>query len=198
MGAMKNYLMDLGFAIHENDLVAIHKELQDGDPQTFAWTLGQMSALRTMFDGETGMFLGDPEPELSDGFFIGGEGIDETEHAFCFDCWVHYMPSLALVRDPEMAWMRMTTTIRDDVWLWRYDPYESAPVTEIPRCNCGNWIWVKTGHDVLLDEVASGRMSPEIATAFINRSYSFEIDTRAFNRDEIDVTLANWDTRWQG
>jgi len=196
MGKMKEYLMDLGFAMADEDKTEIHNQLRDGSPNTFRWTVRQMCALNASYDAETGMFLDPLEPELADGYFIGGEGIETSEAGVCFDCWKDLRETMQLVKDPELQWMKMTTSLRDDVWLWRYNPWESLPMLKIPRCGCGNWIWVKAGHDALFEQVAKRQMTPELATRFVNRSFSYELDTRSFNRGVIDNTIENWDTRW--
>jgi hypothetical protein len=48
-----------------------------------------------------------------------------------------------------------------------------------------------------MDYVAKGEISPEVATAWINRNLSHNLDTRAYNRDFIESAIANWEQRWQ-
>lgn len=72
MGAMKTYLTEIGETLYRQDHSALRMEFNDADKESKIWLISQMCALRTGYNGETGMFTLDHEPELWDGFFIGG------------------------------------------------------------------------------------------------------------------------------
>ena len=197
MGAMKAYLSEIGDTLHRQDHLALREEFNNSDAESKIWLIQQMCALRTGYDGETGMFTLDHEPELSDGFFIGGEGIHDERHWICFDCFAEYRHALALRPVVKGNWLHLKSFAIEDLEIKRYNAWEHAPVASIPNCSCGNVIWVKTGHDVLFEQVAKKRIDPEVATAFMNRSFSHNLDTRAYGRDWIGEIGSEWEELWQ-
>ena len=93
---------------------------------------------------------------------------------------------------------RLKSETLPDLEFTIQDNSESCPTDEPQACACDNWMWDRVGHDSLLKVVARGWMTVDVATAWINRNLSYNLDTRAYNEDFIDSAVIEWESRWQG
>jgi hypothetical protein len=198
MGRMKEHAMDLAREWY-HDKRALKDRLKGESAETQAWTLRELGFVKNYFDSD-GYALHEPikEPKLSDKAFIGGEGIPRTLYKLCRQCLWDFNSVLGMsfsLRDDEYR-LRSETCPKLEFSIQDYE--DSRPVSELERCSCGNWLWDRAGHDILLEQVASGEMSVEVATAWINRNLSLELDTRSYNADFINHAIINWDARWLG
>lgn len=192
MGQMKEFLAGLGHDFHAGNYDKIREMMALEDDHT--WTLSQLCALRTMYDGETDMFTVGDEPELADGFFIGGEGSPEIEFAICFDCFWHMKDLMQWRPDRDIGWLRVQSEfVGDWNYFHRYDNFHGFALYEPKQCGCGNFIFTAIGHDALFSAVASKQMSPQIAVAYVNRLLSYEHDPRAYLAENAGLTKEEWD-----
>lgn len=192
MGRMKEYLTDLGVALHNGNLDMVTNEVRDSATEP-SWVLSQLCALRTGIDSD-GMFMDRDEPELTDGFFIGGEGSPEYGLAICYDCFWFLRPVMDWQKDSEVGWMKVSSPILDDsIRFHRYDPYDGEIHYDPIQCNCGNFIRTKIGHDALFAAVARKEMSPQIAVQLVNMQLSHDHDPRAFLYENSGMSQDEWD-----
>jgi hypothetical protein len=197
MGKMKELAMDLANEWY-HDKRALKERLKNETPRDQAWTLSQLGGVKNYFDSE-GYALHEPikEPTLSDKAFIGGEGIPRTLYKLCRQCLWDFNSVLGMSFSYRDNSYRLRSETCPELEFTIQDDEESCPVDELQRCSCGNWMWDRAGHDILLEEVARGEMSVAVATAWINRNLSWNLDTRAYNEDFINTAIINWETRWR-
>lgn len=197
MGAMKELATELALEYH-NDKRALKERLKSQSLKDQAWMLSQLGATKNYWDSE-GYALHKPKTvqELSDKAFIGGEGIPKFGYKICRQCLWDFNSLLGLSYQYSDGSYRLRSETLPDLVITFQDNDNSRPVDDLERCSCGNWMWDRAGHDLVVEAVARGDMSAEVATAWLNRNFSYELDTRAFNADFIDFAIRDWEARWR-
>ena len=197
MGFMKKLGTELAHEYY-HDKKALKERLKNETVKEQAWLLSQLGAIKNYWDKD-GYYLDKPQTKLklSDKAFIGGEGIPRTLYKLCRQCLWDFNSLLGLRWTGSDGSGQLRSEICPALKITFQDNEESCPVDELQRCSCGNWLWDRAGHDILLEEVARGEMSVAVATAWINRSFSWNLDTRAYNEDFINTAIINWETRWR-
>lgn len=198
MGKMKELCMDLAVEYHNPLKVDLIARLQGATPRDQAWHLSQLGYIRNYWDKD-GFSLLEPRSPLvmSDKVFIGGEGIPKNVYKICRQCLWEFNSVLHLSFAKVGDDYRLRSETLPELEFTIQDNSESCPTDEPQSCACDNWMWDRVGHDVLMKYVAKGDISPEIATSWINRNLSYNLDTRAYNEDFIDSAIIEWETRWR-
>lgn len=196
MGAMKELGATLAVEYHTNPALLRERLMA----QTFrdqAWYVSQLGAVKNYWDGD-GAFLpeSNQQAKLATKVFIGGEGVPKTFYRICTQCLRDFGPLLRVQHADENRGLIMKSDLLPELTLTIQDEEDSRPTDELERCSCGNWMWDRAGHDVVLEAVERGQMSAEVATAWLNRNFSYELDTRAYNEDFINSAIVDWETRW--
>lgn len=197
MGAIKNHAMEVASLYYEFGQKELKQRLRKGSIEEVKNIFYALPYARMNMD-RNGFFIDRREPaKLSQKVFIGGEGIEENELFFCKECLTDFNLFLGLSWKFDSGVEVLTNELLPHLTITFQNDLESCPVDEPEFCNCGNWLWDKVGHDILLEYVANGDISPEVATAWINRNLSHNLDTRAYNRDFIASAIREWESRWQ-
>ena len=196
MGAVKNHAMEMAALYYEEGQLELFEKLLNLELDIVS-ALGTLPFVRMNMDKNC-FFIDRKEPsKLSQKVFIGGEGIEKNELVFCKECLLEFDSFLDLekvsIDNRELYTSNTLTSLVFEV----QNEADSCPVDEPANCLCGNWMWDRIGHDVLLDYVAGGEITADVATAWINRNLSWNLDTRAYNRDFIESAIARWEERWQ-
>jgi hypothetical protein len=198
MGAIKNHAMDMAEIYFEFGQRELKDRLVNGTPDDLSRIFSTLPFVRTNMD-RNGFFTERSQPsELSDKVFIGGEGIEKNEIVFCRECLWEFQTFLGISYKSVDNNYQIVSKLLPHLSFTMQNDLDSCPVDEPDMCQCGNWMWDRMGHDVLLDHVANGDISPDVATAWINRNLSLNLDTRSYNVQFIGQAIRDWESRWQG
>lgn len=196
MGFMKELGTELAHEYY-HDKKALKERLKNETVKDQAWLLSQLGAIKNYWNKD-GYYLDKPQTELklSDKAFIGGEGVPKTLYKICRQCLWDFNSLLGMSFGLKDGEYQLRSETCPELRITFQNNEDSCPLDELQRCSCGSWFWDRAGHDTLLEEVARGEMSVEVATAWINRNLSYELDTRSYNADFINHAIIDWETRW--
>ena len=199
MGAMKELAMDLAVEYHTNKRALRQRLLETESLKDVAWHLSQLPATKNYWEADgTALAESKQESKLSNKVFIGGEGIPSRLYKICRECLWDFGSLLDMSYVHEDNGYRLKSNLLPELQFTIQDNEDSCPMDDAEQCACGNWMWDRIGHDSLLEVVARGWMTVDVATAWINRNYAHSLDTRAYNSDFISQTIIEWESRWQG
>lgn len=173
---MKRYAENLSEQLSNADYAELNKELRESSGQDRLWIIEQLFQVRKHWVD----YLYSPsQPILSDTWLLGGEGMPETKTLICDECARTLISVMDLQFEDSVSPLQTQLEPDNTVTLTRYDNFTGPLADEPGKCLCGNWLWLRTNHAMVLELIEAGDMTSAIGTAYINRNLSYGFDSRS-------------------